>query len=152
MPSALPLSNPTLSWNTATFSLQCSVASTIYWGLGIYPSILNTGALGFQARIVSQKVGLLTNFTEQMDYYWEVYGVEYVSIENIPFQKTVYGLKSNTYYQFKYFCVNQRGNISEPQIISFNSTDNGAYLMKVLMTFTQPITYGQFNYLACSLA
>ena len=87
-----------------------------------------------------------------MDYYWQVYGVEYVSIENIPFQKTVYGLRSNTYYQFKYFCVNQRGNISEPQIISFNSTDNGAYLMKVLMTFTQPITYGQFNNLACSLS
>jgi hypothetical protein len=70
IPSALALSNPTLTLNTATFNLQCSVASTIYWGLGIYPSILNTGALGFQARIVSGGQGLMSNFTELQDYYW----------------------------------------------------------------------------------
>jgi len=70
IPSALALSNPTLTLNTAAFNLQCSVASTVYWGLGIYPSILNTGALGFQARIVSQGTGLLSNFTEIQDYYW----------------------------------------------------------------------------------
>lgn len=151
-PLATALSNPTLTLNTATFNLQCSVASTIYWGLGIYPSILNTGALGFQARIVSAGTGLQANFTEAMDYYWEVYGVEYVPIANMQVSKTVNGLKSNTNYLFKYFCINQLNQISEGQLISFNSTDNGAYLMKVLMTFTGKITYGQFNDLACSLS
>jgi hypothetical protein len=151
-PLATALANPTLTLNTATFSLQCSVASTIYWGLGIYPSLLNTGALGFQARIVSAGTGLQANFTEEMDYYWEVYGVEYVSIANMQISKTVNGLKSNTYYLFKYFCINQLNQISEGQMRAFNSTDNGAYLMKVLMTFTGKITYGQFNSLACSLA
>lgn len=152
IPSALALPNPTTSLNTATFNLQCSVASTVYWGLGIYPSLLNTGALGFQARIVSGGTGLLSNFTEKEDYYWEVYGVEYMSIANQMIVKTVYGLKSNTNYLFKYFCVNQRNQISDGQIVQFNSTDNGAYLMKVLMTFTGSISYGQFNDLACSLA
>jgi hypothetical protein len=75
-----------------------------------------------------------------------------MSIANQIITKTVYGLKSNTNYLFKYFCINQNNQISDGQIIQFNSTDNGAYLMKVLMTFTGPITYGQFNDLACSLA
>lgn len=62
-PTATALSAPTQSTNTATFSLQCSQASAIYWGLGIYPSILNTQALDFQARIISGGNGLVTNFT-----------------------------------------------------------------------------------------
>ena len=40
-PTGTALSTPSLSTNTATFQLQCSQASRIYWGLGIYPSILN---------------------------------------------------------------------------------------------------------------
>ena len=46
-PTATALSAPTLSANTATLQLQCSQASTIYWGLGIYPSILNNQAVDF---------------------------------------------------------------------------------------------------------
>lgn len=63
LPSATTLSAPTLKTNTAKFTMQCSMASTIYWGLGIYPSILNSEALDFQARIVSSGDGLKTNFT-----------------------------------------------------------------------------------------
>jgi hypothetical protein len=98
MPTTTALSNPMMQYNQATFGLQCSVASTVYWGIGIYPSILNTGALGFQARLISQGVGLMSNFTEPQDYYWRVYGVDYVTIPNIPLTKTVSGLKSNTNY------------------------------------------------------
>ena len=47
LPTATALSDPTLSYNKATFTLQCSMASKIYWGLGIYPSILNSVALDF---------------------------------------------------------------------------------------------------------
>ena len=53
LPVATSLSDPTLSYNKATFTLQCSMSSRIYWGLGIYPSILNTQALDFEARIIS---------------------------------------------------------------------------------------------------
>jgi hypothetical protein len=42
--------------------------------------------------------------------------------------------------------------ISDGQTISFNSTNNGAYLMKVLITFSGIINYGQLNNLACSMA
>lgn len=63
LPVATSLSAPTLNTNIATFRLQCSQASVIYWGLGIYPSILNTQALDFQARIISPGKGLTTNFT-----------------------------------------------------------------------------------------
>jgi hypothetical protein len=63
IPVATSLTAPTLSTNMASFTLQCSQASTIYWGLGIYPSILNTQALDFQARIISPGSGLTTNFT-----------------------------------------------------------------------------------------
>lgn len=47
LPTATALAAPTLSYNKATFILQCTMASKIYWGLGIYPSILNTQALDF---------------------------------------------------------------------------------------------------------
>ena len=63
LPVATSLSAPTLTTNKASFRLQCSQASTIYWGLGIYPSILNSQALDFQARIVSPGAGLTSNFT-----------------------------------------------------------------------------------------
>ncbi|CAN5951124.1 unnamed protein product [Sphagnum jensenii] len=142
IPSATTLNNPTLNFNTTSFNLQCSVASTIYWGVGIYPSILNTGALGFQARIVWQGLGLMSNFTELQDSYWEVYGVQYMAIANQLINMTVYGLKSNSNYLFKYFCVNQNNQISSGQIVQFNSTNNGAYLMKVLINFAGNITYG----------
>ncbi len=63
IPVATSLNAPTLNTNMATFRMQCSQASTILWGLGIYPSILNTQALDFQARIISSGVGLTSNFT-----------------------------------------------------------------------------------------
>jgi hypothetical protein len=47
LPTATALTNPSLSYNRATFTLQCSMASKIYWGLGLYPSILNSQALDF---------------------------------------------------------------------------------------------------------
>jgi hypothetical protein len=46
-PTATALGAPTLSANTATLQLQCSEASLIYWGIGIYPSILNNQAVDF---------------------------------------------------------------------------------------------------------
>jgi len=63
LPVATSVSAPVLTTNMATFRLQCSQASTIYWGLGIYPSILNSQALDFQARIISLGAGLTSNFT-----------------------------------------------------------------------------------------
>jgi hypothetical protein len=63
LPVATSVSAPVLTTNMATFRLQCSQASTIYWGLGIYPSILNSQALDFQARIISPGAGLTSNFT-----------------------------------------------------------------------------------------
>ncbi len=63
LPVATALTAPTLSSNKAIFRLQCNQASTIYWGLGIYPSILNSQALDFQARIISRSLGLSSNFT-----------------------------------------------------------------------------------------
>lgn len=63
LPVATSLAAPILSTNIVSFRLQCSQASVIYWGLGIYPSILNTQALDFQARIISPGAGLTSNFT-----------------------------------------------------------------------------------------
>ena len=37
LPVATALSTPTLSYNKATFTMQCSMSSRVYWGLGIYP-------------------------------------------------------------------------------------------------------------------
>lgn len=63
IPSATSLSKPTLNNNTATFTMQCNMPSTIYWGIGIFPSILNSQALDFQARLISNGMGLVTNYT-----------------------------------------------------------------------------------------
>lgn len=46
-PTGTALSSPTLSSNTATFQLQCSQSSRIYWGIGVYPSILNNQQVDF---------------------------------------------------------------------------------------------------------
>ena len=151
LPVATALSNPTLSYNQATFTLQCSMSSKIYWGLGIYPSILNTQGLDFEARIISGQMGLQTNFTEPEDYFMKVYGLNYVATTQ-TFQKSVYNLKSNTQYIFKYFCINQMGIISDSQSLTFNSLNYGAYLMKVSITFRGSIDYGQYRDLACSLS
>lgn len=151
LPTATALSAPTLSYNRASFTFQCSMASKIYWGLGLYPSILNTQALDFEARIISGATGLLTNFTEPEDFYMKVYGVNYVTTtQTLP--KTVYNLKSNSQYIFKYYCINQMGLISDGQSIIFNSLNYGAYLMKVSIIFNGSITYQQYSDLACSLA
>jgi len=48
--------------------------------------------------------------------------------------------------------VNQLGHVSDSQSINFTSSNYGAYLMKVEITFRGAITYGQYNNLACSLA
>lgn len=139
-PTATALSSPTLSGNSATFQLQCSQASLIYWGLGIYPSILNHAAVDFQARIVSAGNGLTTNFTEPNDYYNKVYGIRQgttMQVLTLP----LYQLESNTNYLFKYYCINQLNHISDSQSINFTSKNFGAYLMKVEVTFTGSITY-----------
>lgn len=46
-PTATALTAPIVQTNTATFQLQCNQASLIYWGLGIFPSILNYQATDF---------------------------------------------------------------------------------------------------------
>ena len=62
-PTGTALTAPTLSGNKATFQLQCSQSSRIYWGIGLYPSILNNAQVDFEARIISARTGLATNFT-----------------------------------------------------------------------------------------
>ena len=81
----------------------------------------------------------------------KVYGVNYVTSTQ-TFPKTVYNLKSNSQYIFKYYCINQMGLISDGQSIIFNSLNYGAYLMKVSIIFNGSITYQQYSDLACSLA
>lgn len=46
-PTGTALSPPTLSGNKATIQLQCSQSSRIYWGIGLYPSILNNAQVDF---------------------------------------------------------------------------------------------------------
>jgi hypothetical protein len=150
-PTATALSAPTLSTNTANLGLQCSQASLIYWGIGIYPSILNKVSVDFQARIISGGNGLLTNFSESNDYYNQVYGIRQGSATQVIWQK-LYNLQSNSNYIFKYFCVNQLGHVSDSQTINFTTLNYGAYLMSVEVTFLGSITYAQYNALACSLA
>ena len=83
--------------------------------------------------------------------YMKVYGMNYVATTQ-TFQKTLYNLKSNEQYIFKYYCMNQMGIISDSQSITFNSLNYGAYLMKVSMTFRGSLDYGQYQDLTCSLA
>lgn len=66
--------------------------------------------------------------------------------------KTLFNLKSNTNYIFKYFCKNQMGLISDSQSVNFTSLNYGAYLMKIAITFRNSINYGQYHDLSCSLA
>lgn len=107
--------------------------------------------MDIQARIIAQGGGLKTNYTEEDDFFMKVYGLNSV-VTTQTLEKTVYNLKSNTNYIFKYFCVNQLGLESDGQSVSFISLNYGAYLMKVSITFQGSINYGQYHDLACSLA
>jgi hypothetical protein len=49
--------------NSASFIMKCSTPSSMYWGIGLYPSILNMTAFDFQARLISENKGLKTNFS-----------------------------------------------------------------------------------------
>lgn len=80
-----------------------------------------------------------------------MYGINSVSTMQV-LTKTLYNLKSNTNYIFKYFCKNQMGLISDSQSVNFTSLNYGAYLMKVSITFRNSINYGQYHDLSCSLA
>ena len=46
-----------------------------------------------------------------------------------PLTKTVYNLKASSTYQFKYFCVNQLGLISDGILKSFSTADNGVFFI-----------------------
>jgi len=150
-PTATGLAAPILTGNTATFRLQCNQHSMIYWGIGLYPSIINNAAVDLQARIISQGNGLMTNFTESFDYFDRTYGVLQGSTMGV-ITKVLYNLQSSTNYLFKYFCINQLGRVSDSQSINFTTVNYGAYLMKVEMKFSNRITYQQYNDLACSIA
>ena len=80
-----------------------------------------------------------------------MYGVSPVSTMQV-LNKTIYNLKSNTNYIFKYFCKNQLGLISDSQSVNFTSLNYGAYLMKISITFRNSINYGQYHDLSCSLS
>jgi hypothetical protein len=129
-PTGTALGTPTITANRARVQMQCSQASLLYWGIGVYPSILNYAQVDFQARIISGGNGLVTNFTEVNDHYGKVYGFRQGSTMQVVSQ-TLYNLQSNTNYIFKYYCVNQLGHVSDSQSINFTTLNYGAYLMKV---------------------
>ena len=52
-PSATTLSPPILNANTATINMQCNQPSTIYWGIGIFPSILTYNQADFKRLLLS---------------------------------------------------------------------------------------------------
>lgn len=81
----------------------------------------------------------------------KTYGVDVVATTQ-TFSKTLYNLKSNSQYIFRYYCINQLGMISDGQSVTFSSLNYGAYLMKVSITFRGNLTYQQYYDLSCSLA
>jgi|JI6StandDraft_1071083.scaffolds.fasta_scaffold76916_2 hypothetical protein len=140
------------SSTSVTVQLQCSMPSTIYWAVGVAPTIISMTGLDIQARIISNATGYYTNFTEPNDPYNRVYGVTYSSRANALVNQTVSGLRSNSAYQFRYFCMDQLGRISEGQTINFTSFDSGGYLLRLQLIFNSSLQYGQISDLTCSLA
>lgn len=137
---------------SVTFQMQCTQPSTIYWAVGLTPSVLSMTALDMQARIISAADGLHTNFTEVYDPMFRVYGVRYSALSNALLTQTVSNLKSNSAYQFKYYCMDQIGRVSEGQTINFTSFNSNGYLLRLQIAFNSSITYGQVSDLACSLS
>lgn len=136
-----------------TFQMQCNLfASTVYWALGVSPTVISMTALDIQARIISDSNGYKFNFTEPNDPYHRIYGVNYNNRPGALIEQSVTELKSNSHYQFKYFCVDQLGRASEGQTINFTSFNTGSYLMKMILLFNSSLTYGQINDVSCSLS
>lgn len=96
-----------------TFQMQCNLfASTVYWAVGVSPTVISMTALDIQARIISDGNGYKYNFTEPNDPYHRIYGINYNNRPGALIEQTVSELKSNSQYQFKYYCVDQLGRPS----------------------------------------
>lgn len=61
-------------------------------------------------------------------------------------------LSGGNNYIFKYFCVNQLGYSSGGQLINFTTGVTNYTLNKVQLQYSFPLTIGQANQLACSIA
>lgn len=137
----------------ATVQLYCNQPATIYWAIGIIPSIYETTANDILDTLVAQppQQGLLTNYTELADFYFRVYGF-------LPFpftsstQLTLYNLTENGNYQFKYFCANQMGLSSGGASITWTQPNNGAFLLKITLEWNATLTYAQASAVTCTLA
>lgn len=129
-PSATSLSPPILNANTATITMRCDQASTIYWGLGIFPSILNHNQADFKRLLTTENTGYVTNYTEANDFFTKSYGfMQGQAGDNV--QRKIYNVQSGSNYLFKYYCMNPLGHLSDAQSVTFTSLNYGAYLMKV---------------------
>eukprot|EP00825_Cyclidium_porcatum_P027653 TRINITY_DN297_c0_g1_i5.p1 TRINITY_DN297_c0_g1~~TRINITY_DN297_c0_g1_i5.p1 ORF type:complete len:513 (-),score=67.44 TRINITY_DN297_c0_g1_i5:282-1820(-) len=140
----------TVSENVATVEFQCDQPSIMYWALGVSPSITSVTQSTISNKLVSSS-GVLSNYTEKEDYtYWRVYGLEIISVAT-SLTKTFTGLKSDSEYQVKYYCVNQMKLVSDPASGEFDIPDNGGYFMKLTLSFTEELTYEQNDQLACAI-
>jgi hypothetical protein len=149
-PTASSVPAVSLSGTTATFSMQCSQPSTMYWALGLFPSLADLQSLSIQTNLTNSGNGLVSN-RSRGDLNFTVYGVSY-SVLVQPLTLQLPQLRSNSRYQLTYFCVNQMGLISPAASTTFTTPSNGGYLLKVNLTFAGNLTASQYNQLACAMA
>jgi hypothetical protein len=150
-PSASSLGSVQVRGTSASFTMQCSEPSTMFWAVGAYPSLAGLLSLAIQNNLTLSGNGLRSNSSDPANPYHLVYGVSYNSVSQ-PVSLTLSRLFANSYYQLVYYCVNQMGAISNAASSVFSTPPNGAYLMKLNLTFSSMLTFKQYNDLACALA
>lgn len=72
-----------LNSSAASFQVQCNTPATIYWGLGIYPTILGMNMEDIQARLVDKNNGLLSSASDTYSWTREIYGLDYTQDFNV---------------------------------------------------------------------
>jgi len=67
---------------------------------------------------------------QEEDFYQIIYGSE---VSSVPIQitKKFQNLKSNSQYEFKYYCLNQMNLVSTPKTVQFWTPKNGGDFMKL---------------------
>lgn len=134
-----------LTQNSIDFNIQCNTPATIFWGVGLYPTMLGITVEEIQARLIELNNGLAQKTIDLYSWSHEVYGLNYVNDFNIQKNITVGGLEGGLDYVFKYYCVDQTGKASGGKITLFTTLASNFSLMKITLGFSSVLTFFQVN-------
>ena len=128
-----------------SLTLECNSAATIYWGIGLYPTLLGITSEQIEVKLIDQLNGLQQRSQDIYSWSQELYGLEYTRDANALIHVNIEGLQGGLHYIYKYFCVDQTGTASGGKIVDLHTPSSNYSLVKISIAYASPLTYDQTN-------